>query len=161
MRGKIRMLLVLLASTLVAGLIGMSAATGQTVLHLVLAADTQKVREIDHNGNGLTLGDRAVARGALTDTDGTKVGTSYGDCTVHRRITSPETGLWSCTYILELAGGDLVLKGLDPRGPGDYEMAVLGGTGAYATASGDATFTDTFDESFGFDKTDMMIRLSN
>ena len=40
-------------------------------------------------------------------------------------------------------------------------MAILGGTGAYATASGDATFTDTFDETLGFDKTDMMIRLSN
>ena len=40
-------------------------------------------------------------------------------------------------------------------------MAVLGGTGAYASASGDATFTDTFDENNAFGGTDMVIRLGN
>lgn len=39
-------------------------------------------------------------------------------------------------------------------------MADPGGTGAYANASGDATFTDTSDETDGFNETDMMIRLS-
>lgn len=161
MTGKIGMLLILVVSMLVAELIGMNAATGQPVLHLVLTAETQKVREIDHNGNGLSLGDRAAARGLLTDADGTNVGKAFADCLVHRRITGPETGLWTCTYVLDLADGDLIVKGLDPRGPGEYEMAVLGGTGAYANASGDATFTDTFDESSAFDKTDMVIRLRN
>jgi hypothetical protein len=161
MRARIGVPVVLVVSALLAGALGMSTAAGQTVLHLVLPADTQKVREIDHDGRGLSLGDRVVARGALTDADGTRVGTSYGDCNVHRRILGPETGLWNCTYVLELADGDLVVKGLDPRGPGEYEMAILGGTGAYATASGDATFTDTFDETSGFDRTDMTIRLTN
>jgi hypothetical protein len=150
---------VLVASTLLTGLIGMRAAAGQTVLHLVVRADTQTVREFDYYGNGLDLGDRVAARGPLTDADGTKVGTSYGDCMVHRRISGPETGLWNCTYVLDLGDGDLMLKGLDPRGPGVYEMAVLGGSGAYANASGDATFTDTVDETYNFEKTDMVIRL--
>ena len=35
-----------------------------------------------------------------------------------------------------------MLQGLDPRGPGVYDMAILGGTGAYSGASGEATFTD-------------------
>lgn len=161
MRGKFRVLSVVVASTLLAGLIGMRAATGQTMLHLVLPAETQKIREVDHHGDGLRLGDRAAARGLLTDAEGTKVGKSYADCVVHRRITGPETGLWTCTYVLDLADGDLIVKGLDPRGPGEYEMAILGGTGAYANASGDATFTDTYDESSGLDKTDMVIRLGN
>ena len=161
MQGRIRVPLVLVVSTLLAGAIGMSAATGQTVLHLTVQGETQKVREIDHNGNGLSIGDRVVARGPLTDADGANAGTAYGDCALHRRIASPETGLWNCAYVLELADGDLILKGLDPRGPGEYEMAVLGGTGSYASASGDATFTDTFDENYSFGKTDMVIRLRN
>ena len=149
-----------LVSALVAGLVGMGAASGQTALHLVLRADTQRVREIDLNRPGLRLGDRVAARGTLTDAEGATLGTSHADCVVQVRIAGPETGLWNCTYVLDLADGDLVLRGLDPRGPGAYEMAVLGGTGAYEDASGDATFTDTFDEIQGFDKTDMMITLS-
>lgn len=160
MRAKIRIPLVLVTSALLAGVIGMSAATGQTVLHLVVRADTQKISEIDHHGDGLRLGDRAAARGPLSNADGTRVGTAFGDCVVHRHIKGPETGLWTCTYVLELGDGDLVLTGLDPRGPGAYEMAILGGTGAYANASGDATFTDTFDETYGFEKTEMEVRLT-
>ena len=152
MRARIVVPLVLV-STLLAGLIGMRNATGQTVLHLVLAADTLKVRVIDNHRDGLRLGDRAAARGPLTDADGTKVGTAYGDCAVHRYIRDDNKGLWTCTYVLDLGDGDLTVKGLDPRGPGEYEMAVLGGTGEYATASGDATFADTSEA------TDMMIRL--
>lgn len=161
MPGKSRMLMILVVSTLLAGLIGMRAAMGQTMLHLVLPAETNKIREVDHHGDGLRPGDRAAARGRLTDADGTNVGKAYADCVVHRRIIGPETGLWTCTYVLHLADGDLIVKGLDPRGPGEYEMAILGGTGAYANASGDATFTDTFDASFAFDKTEMAIRLGN
>jgi hypothetical protein len=161
MRARIKVLLVLVASVLLAGSIGIQAATGQTVLHLIVQGETQKVREVDHDANGLSLGDRAIARGPLTDSEGMDAGTSYADCLLHRRITRTDAGLWNCTYVLELADGDLILQGLDPRGPGTYEMAVLGGTGAYASASGDATFTDTFDESYAFGETDMMIRLSN
>ena len=160
MRARIGVPLVLLMSTLLAGLIGMRAATGRTVLHLVLPADTQKARFIDEHEDGLRLADRAAARGPLTDADGTEVGTAYGDCVVHRHIKGPETGLWTCTYVLDLGDGDLIVEGLDPRGPGVYEMAVLGGTGAYANASGDATFTDTVDQTGAVGATDMVISLS-
>lgn len=160
MRPKIGVLLLLVVSTLLAGLVAMPVATGQTVLHLVLPADTQKARFIDQHRDGLRLGDRATARGSLTDADGTKVGMAYADCVVHRHIKDAVTGLWTCTYVLDLGDGDLVVKGLDPRGPGGYEMAVLGGTGAYADASGDATFTDAADEMSGVEQTDMVIRLS-
>ena len=158
MRARTAVPLVMVVSTLLAGVIGMRAATGQTVLHLVLPADTQKAQFIDQNFDGLRLGDRAASRGPLTDAEGTEVGVSYGDCVVHRRITDDVTGLWNCTYVLDLADGDLTLRGLDPRGPGVYEMAVLGGTGAYANASGDATFTDTTGETDEVGATDMVIR---
>ena len=161
MRARIGVPVVLVASALLAGLIGMSTATGQTVLHLVLPGDSQKIQEVNQGGAVLGLGDRVAARGPLTDGEGTQVGTAYGDCMVHRRITGPETGLWTCTYVLDLEDGDITLKGLDPRGPGAYEMAVLGGTGAYANAAGDATFTDAFDDFETFTDTDIVIRLSS
>ena len=154
MRARIGVPLALVVSALLAGLVGMPAATGKTVLHLVLPADTMKAQFIDEYENGLRLGDRAAARGPLTDREGAEVGKAYADCVVHLRIRDNETGLWNCTYVLDLADGDLIVKGLDPRGSGVYEMAVLGGTGAYANASGDATFTDTPDG------TDMVIRVS-
>ena len=161
MRARIGVPLVLVVSTLLAGVIGTGAATGRTVLHLVLPAHAQRVQTIDQYENGLRLGDRVAARGRLNDSDGTRAGTAYGDCLVHRPIKGPETGLWTCTYVLELGDGDIVVKGLDPRGPGEYEMAVLGGTGAYANAAGDATFTDVFGETGEVGQTDMVIRLSS
>lgn len=161
MRTKIRVLVVLATATFLAALVGMQSASSQTVLNLVLPADTQKVRAFDTDDNGLRLGDRVAARGPLTDADGTAAGMSYAECVVQRRILGSENGLWLCTYVLDLADGELVVKGLDPRGPGDYEMAVLGGTGAYANASGDATFTDTTDETQNVGRTEMLIRLSN
>ena len=160
MRARLGIPLVLVTSGLLVGLIGMEAATGQTVLHFVLPADTQRVQTIDAFEDGLRLGDRAAARGRLNDSDGTEVGKAYADCTVQRHIKDNGTGLWNCTYVLELEDGDLILQGLDPRGPGAYEMAVLGGTGSYARASGDATFTDTVDETGGVGITDMVIRLN-
>jgi hypothetical protein len=76
---------------------------------------------------------------------------------VQRRIIDPNVGLWNCTYVLKLSDGEIMLQGLDPRGPGVYEMAVLGGTGAYSGASGDATFTDVGSGPDAF--TEMAIRL--
>ena len=52
-------------------------------------------------------------------------------------------GLYRCTSVLRLADGDITIGGLDPHGPGVYTFAVLGGTGAYAGATGEATLTDT------------------
>jgi hypothetical protein len=148
---------VVTAATLGALLIGMQTAGGQTVIHVVLPTDSLKVKFIDVGRNGLRLGDRLAARGALLDETMTdRVGTSFSECLVHRRILDETTGLYNCTYVLELADGDIVVKGLDPRGPSTTDFAVLGGTGAYAGAIGDATFTDTDDGG----RTDMVIRLS-
>jgi hypothetical protein len=155
MRARTTVPLVLVLSTLFAGFIGMRAATGRTVLHLVLPSESMHARFIDQDQDGLRLADRAAARGPLTDADGTEVGTAYGDCVVDRRIKDDDTGLWTCSYVLDLEDGDVIVEGLDPRGSGVYEMAILGGTGAYANASGDATFTDTSEA------TEMEIRLTN
>ena len=134
-------------------------ASGRTVLHLVFTAQGQRITAVDVNRDGLRLGDRIASRGALLDETQTEsLGTAYTQCLVFRRIVDPDQGLWNCNYVLELADGDIVLQGLDPRGPGVYDMSVLGGTGAYAGATGDATFTDEGTD--GSDYTDMVITLS-
>ena len=94
----------------------------------------------------LRLGDRLTARFPLTDATGeSTLGKGHLDCVVQRQITDgPEGpgGLYRCSYLLRLADGDLIIEGLDPHGPGVYTMAVLGGTGAFAGATGEATLTD-------------------
>jgi hypothetical protein len=101
----------------------------------------------DVGEDGLRLGDRLTARFSLTDATGeSTLGKGHLDCVVQRQIADgPEgpSGLYRCSYLLRLADGDLIIEGLDPHGLGVYTMAVLGGTGAFAGATGDATLTDT------------------
>jgi len=106
-----------------------------------------KVAFLNVEQPGLRLGDRLAARGALMDaTQTTRVGRAYLDCVVMNQITNDPVegpgGLYRCTYVLKLADGDLTIEGLDPHGPGVYTFAVVGGTGAYAGVSGEATLTD-------------------
>jgi hypothetical protein len=104
------------------------------------------------------LGDRLAARGPLLDGARTsEVGYAYLDCVVMNQITDDPKGpggLYWCTAVLRLADGDLTAEGLDPHGPGVYKFAVLGGTGSYAGASGEATLTD------GAEGTEWVIDLS-
>ena len=102
------------------------------------------------NQPGLRLGDRLAARSPLLDASQTsQVGRAYLDCVIMDKIIEDPVegpqGLYWCTYLLKLAGGDLMIAGRDARGPGVSTFAVLGGTGAYADASGEATLTDTFE----------------
>jgi hypothetical protein len=106
-----------------------------------------RVTFLNVNEPGLRLGDRLAARGPLFDASQTnRVGRAYLDCVIMKQIIEDPVegpqGLYWCTYILELGEGNLTIGGLDPHGNGVYTMAVLGGTGAYAGASGQATLTD-------------------
>ena len=159
MRSKLSIAISLVVLGVAAGAFVATSASGQTVLHVVTGPEEElKVAVRDARGDGLRLGDRIAARGPLVDeTQTNDVGTVYFHCVVHKRIIDPNQGLWNCNYVLELEDGDIVLQGLDPRGPGVYEIAVLGGTGAYAGATGDATFTDVGEDSVAY--TDMVIRL--
>lgn len=104
---------------------------------------------VNVNEPGLRLGDRLAARGPLFDASQTsRVGRLYMDCIIMKQIQVTEDpvegykGLYWCSYILKLGDGDLMIEGRDARGPGVSTFAVLGGTGAYAGATGQATLTD-------------------
>lgn len=159
MRSKFSIVILLVVLSVAAGVLLSTSASGQTVLHVVSGPqEDTKVAAVDVNRDGLRLGDRIAARGPLLDeTQTDRVGTAYLQCLVHRRIVDPDRGLWNCNYVLELADGDIVLQGLDPRGPGVYEISLLGGTGAYTGATGDATFTDVGTDADSY--TDIVIRL--
>jgi len=134
------MLLVALA----AGWMLAERARAQQEIHIVWPISSITSEFIDHGNDGLRLGDRLAARGPLVDVGQTEqMGYAYLDCVVMRYITDAPSGLYRCSYVLDLAPGQLVLDGMDPRGPGVYEISVLGGSGGYAGASGDATFTDS------------------
>ena len=155
MRRKVGISVALVVVAVTVGILTSTSASGQTALHFVVGYDLATAFD-DNNFDGLRLGDRLSARGPLMDESQTeRQGTSFMHCVVHRRILDPDQGLWNCNYVLDLTDGDLMLQGLDPRGPGEYEMAVIGGTGAYAGARGTATFTDVADGDNGY--TDMVI----
>ena len=161
MRSKLSIAILLVVLAVATGVLLTTNASGRPVLHVVFGPQgATRAAFVDVNRDGLRLGDRAAARGPLVDeTQTQRLGTGYLQCVVHRRIIDPDRGLWTCNYVLELADGDIVLQGLDPRGPGAYEMSVLGGTGAYVGATGDATFTDVGTDANAY--TDMMIRLKD
>lgn len=129
-----------------AGAVSGGIATAQDDVHVMVRFDSGSRRFVDLDDDGvLELGDRVEFRSRLFDAAATddQVGWTFGTCLVERRITPGVSGLWRCTYLLRLANGTITVDGLDPAGPGVYELGVTGGTGAYSDANGQATFTDT------------------
>ena len=141
--GLVALVLVVIAATLM--LARPAGAQGEIVLRS--DSSTGKSTFLDVGHDGLRLGDRLTARFPLLDATGaSRVGNGHLECVVQRHITDgPEGpgGLYRCSYLFRLAEGHLTIEGLDPHGPGVYTMAVLGGTGAFAGATGDATLTDS------------------
>jgi hypothetical protein len=131
---------------LAAGVIGGTIASAQGDIHVMAPFESVSERFFDLDDDGvLELGDRVETRARLFDAAATddQVGWAFGTCLVERRINPGVSGLWRCTYLLRLADGTITVDGLDPAGPGAYELGVTGGTGAYNVANGEATFTDT------------------
>ena len=121
---------------------GSSQATTEIVV--VITDDTQVRTFLDFRRNGLTQGDRVVTRGPLFNLAETqRVGQAFGECVVVSNRITDTSGLWRCSYLLELAAGDLIIEGIDPRGLGSSKFAILGGTEGFRTAGGDADLVDT------------------
>jgi len=121
-------------------------ASAQGDIH-VFVGPGGRLNVLDFEQSGLRLGDRLTFRAPLLDgTQTSDAGETYGECVVVRRITDDADGpggIYRCNYLLRLADGDLIVDGLDPHGPGVASFVVLGGTGAYAGATGEATVTDS------------------
>jgi allene oxide cyclase len=120
---------------LVAGMVAQARsphhALRATTLHVIEHATTDKV--IDAGKAGDTSGDLLTWHNKIYDeTDTSVVGSDQGECT---RI-SPKQGTWECAWITWLDGGSITVEGpfYDAK---DSVLAITGGTGAYASATGD------------------------
>ena len=134
-----------LLAIMLGGVVGGATAAPATVdIHLLMRTDEGVLQALDFDHDGLSLGDRLVGRIPLYDGTGTETrGRAIVECVVASNKLTDTHGLWRCSLLLDLAAGDILVEGLDPRGAGSYTMAIAGGTGAYRQASGDARFRDT------------------
>ena len=100
---------------------------------LVLQDVAPKSRRPDEVG----LGDRLVTTGPLHDGAGKRVGAISTECTAMGRGRFYAVTL-SCQVTFALRDGQVVAAGTASLG-GDYRLAVVGGTGAYAGVRGTMT----------------------
>jgi hypothetical protein len=129
---------VLGAGSSVTGAMAQNSSVASSI-HLVWAGGPGTVTH--NHGHGLVLGDRFVAKGALTDHGtGQRVGTAYLDCVVvtHQLVG----GAFWCRWLLDLSGGNIMVEGLDPQGLSDTFFSITGGTHQYRAISGEAEFID-------------------
>ena len=116
------------------------SSAGDGIIHLVIEEDGHATF-FDFEHDGLGFGDRLVARSALTNVGGRRVGTAYLDCLIVSEVQ--QGGKYWCRYVLDLRGGQITTEGLDPQGISDTFFSVTGGTGEYLAAGGQAEFVDS------------------
>ena len=109
---------------------GSSSAQPATQIKVVEHAVTDKVIDIGKKGD--SSGDVLTFHNKVYDsTDTTQAGTDQGMCVRE----SPKKGSWECWWTTKLADGQITVEG--PFNDNlDSVVAVTGGTGTYASASG-------------------------
>jgi hypothetical protein len=132
---------------------GALAAAGASVAIMAAAAPASAAGQTisytetpisNHNfnlgsGHGIAVGFIQLGANKLMS-GGTQIGTDGEYCTVTRLGSGTADEL--CTVVAALATGQIDLSGLvtsTPQGPGTFNVAVTGGTGSYASATGYAT----------------------
>jgi hypothetical protein len=102
-------------------------------LHLVERVSTSQF--VDLGKRGLSIGDHDVTRSDILDSSGRLVGRSDGDCVI-TGVGAKLGGL--CHGVLTLAGGQLVGEFAFGKSGSNRSQAIIGGTGKYAGAHGQA-----------------------
>lgn len=129
-----------LAATLATPLLaGTAAASSQTLnLRMHSVSDTT----VDNGQKGFSAGDDEVQTTRLTHA-GKTVGWEAGNC-VTTRVAKTADQL--CQFVFHLNKGQIVAVGAvraGQSGPGTFEIAIAGGTGAYTAARGHVSITAT------------------
>lgn len=127
-------------------LAGQSSATaaGNT---LVVNEKFTGLNTDDIGKKGPSIGDRLTFRSKVTAIGGKKLGIAGGDC-IQIRGTTETNALYHCTGTYDLDGGDIFAGGLFTFGKKVNTWSILGGTGKYRGASGQASFTTVSEDSF-------------
>ena len=123
------------------GLATPSATSASGTLHLVAHITQGVVR--GPGGSQQSLGATQIGSGGLTDTRGQSVGTFAFTCVtvrVHKGYVDEQCSSWGA-----LKGGQLLLAGKSRSNEERHTWAVIGGTGAYRSARGEARLRDVND----------------
>ena len=157
MRRRTRALLAT-AGVAAAGLVATGGVSGQAAsartAHTLMANEkfTKTVMQ-DVGEKGVSMGDRFVFTSEVRDLKGGQLGLGVGDC-VRLSGTSDSDGQFNCLQTYHLAGGDFMTSGIFDYAQKINKWAIMGGTGRYRAATGEADFTtltnDTFADTFRF-----------
>ena len=93
--------------------------------------------QIDNAPAGFGIGDVLVFTGSILGDDGSTIGRVDGQCSV-----TDNAGQAYCTPVLSLPDGQILLAGSRSIVALQGHLAVVGGTGRYRTARGDAIAHD-------------------
>lgn len=100
---------------------------------------------VDLGDEGDSVGDTLTFANDIYDTaDVNQVGTDEGSCT--RTVVGKS---WHCNWTVYLDGGQIVVEG-PFKDDGDSTLAIVGGTGDYANASGEMILEATGDARYRF-----------
>ena len=126
--------------TLIIAMAGNNIASGQTDIHVVTVAAEGRGQGCDCNDDGFGFGDRGVKREPLFAPDGTtRVGTAVWDGV---NMGGERNNRPYNRAVFTLEGGQIMIEGVFPEGASEAAFAVVGGTGIYANAQGDGTWTN-------------------
>ena len=129
------------------GLVGGQSEAPGGDLRVVERATTDAVVDLGETGD--TIGDLLAFGNDLYDAANTDViGRDEGSC-----IRSNPGVAWECTWSNLLADGSITVQGPFPDSLEDSELAITGGTGAYAGAAGSMTLHARDDKGTEFDFT--------
>ena len=134
------------ATVVTVGVGGAGAESAELVVETRGGGNPLGFLDIGHDGR-IDIGDRLSGRVPIVDpATGADAGSSLLDCVAQTRTVDAAVGhgAWLCTVVFVLPDGNLHLQGKDPAGAGPYTFAVMGGTGAYRDARGEADALDTF-----------------
>jgi hypothetical protein len=118
-------------------LAGTAAASAHT---LSLRMHNVSQHSVDNKPSGFSAGDEQVQATRLTEA-GKTAGWETGDCLTTRVAKNADE---LCRFVFHLHDGEIVSMGAmkaSQSGPGTFTLAITGGTGAYAAASGQVTVT--------------------
>ncbi len=157
MRRRTRALLatagVAAAGLIATGVLSGQAASAHTVHTLIAREKFTKTFMQDVGEKGVSMGDRLVFTTEVRNLKGGQLGIGVGDC-VLLSGTSDSDGQYNCLQTYHLAGGDFITGGIFDFKQKINKWAIMGGTGRYRAATGEADFTtlsaDTFADTFRF-----------
>lgn len=133
---RARLALPIAALLSAAGLLaGCGGGSDTTTLKLIEHAETDTVRHIGPPKEEDSVGDvLAFANPVFDEADKNQVGTDNGSC-----VRTAVGRAWECIWTLKVDEGQLTVEGPFYDGGKPSKLAITGGTGSYADASGEMT----------------------